>query len=86
MNKGEVKQLFASFKLINETNVVYTLDLETKWYVTNNNKCTSLVLYGNHIWMSFQDCCIYFDTNDVIMAHYYIPDGHHMPPSLPPPK
>ena len=86
MNKGEVKQLFASFNLINETNVVYTLDSETKWFATNNNKCASLVLYGNHIFMSLQDCAIYFDTNDIIIAQYYIPDGHHMPPSLPPPK
>jgi hypothetical protein len=86
MNKGEVKQLFASFKLITETNVVYTLDSETKWFATNNNKCASLVLYGNHIFMSLQDCAIFFNTNDIIIAQYYIPDGHHMPPGLPPPK
>ena len=39
MKRGEVKQVFASFNLIDETNVVYTLDSETKWYATNLKQC-----------------------------------------------
>jgi hypothetical protein len=69
MNKGEVKQLFTSFHLSGETNLIAHDINATKFYSTNRD-CASTVVYGGSAtWLEM--CALYFDTNDVLIAHYY---------------
>ena len=70
MNKGEVKQLFADFHLSGETNAVFEIQSATKFYSTNK-QCSSMIVYGSKHLLSLEMCAIYFDTNDVVIAHYY---------------
>ena len=83
MNKAEVKIVFGDFRVIGETNQVINFASATKIYSTNRVS-TSWVMYGPQrgVIPSLEDCQILFDANDTIIAHYYIPPGHHSPKSV----
>jgi hypothetical protein len=76
MNKSEVKQLFADFRLLSESNEVVKVNWATKWYNTNKESA-SWILYGpkQEFVPTLESCMTYFDTNDVIIAQYYTPPG-----------
>jgi hypothetical protein len=69
MNKIEVKQLFTSFHLSGETNLVAHDINATNFYSTNKD-CAYMIVYGGSA-TALEMCALYFDTNDVLVAHYY---------------
>lgn len=73
MKKSEVKRLFASFEVTQETNQVLEIAWFTKFYKSNNLSASSITYAPRssglfHLW---EGCIIYFDTNEVIVAHLY---------------
>ena len=76
MNKSEVKQLFADFQMISESNQVVKVNSATKWYGTNKESA-SWILYGpkQDFIPTLESFMMYFDTNNIIIAHYYTPRG-----------
>mgnify|MGYP001593584839 CR=1 FL=1 len=74
MSKSEVKQLFADFHLVVETNYSVNAMDEMHWatkFYSTNKKCASMIVYDPHNLFSLEMCALYFDTNGVIIAHIY---------------
>jgi hypothetical protein len=73
MSKAEVKQVFASCHVIGETNAVLTsrfMTSMTKYYSTNRESASRVVFTNGR--SDSQSCAVYFNSNEVIVAHYFI--------------
>ena len=69
MEKGEVKQLFANYELIEETNRHLEIWAAAKYYSTNKQSSSSLVYKGTAA--ALESCAVYFDSNNIIIAYSY---------------
>jgi hypothetical protein len=68
-----VQQIFADFDLIGETNEVLSVRGMTKRY-SAQEIASSWMIYGrkqNGFLTLLESCAIFFDTNNVIIAHQY---------------
>jgi hypothetical protein len=70
MNKSEVKQLFAGFDFSSLSNEGYEVQGATKFY-SSNKQCTSTLVFHPKSLFAPEVCGVYFNSNDVIIAHYY---------------
>ena len=78
MTKNEVKNICANFEVLTDTNVVYQLDGDTKYFGTNKQSASKILYmekFTSQTHFFGESLTIYFDTNDVIIAYYYNPPG-----------
>ena len=73
MTKQEVVLVFSGFTVRERTNKLTAIQGETKLYGTNRMFASKL-MFGPRFTFTgslIEQCEVYFDTNDVIVAHSY---------------